>query len=96
MGWVEALDELKEFSPAALEEQLRQTLKGPDARWTANHHRAKQQRAPLPDSTPELAKSKEVLRAIDTDPKLKHIHEASGLLGCYLRNRVRAAIEADE
>ena len=31
----------------------------------------------------------------DTDPALHHVAKATGLLGCYLRNRVRAAKEDD-
>eukprot|EP00959_Pyramimonas_sp_CCMP1952_P294247 6154790-Pyramimonas_sp.AAC.1 len=58
-GWVEAPPELKDFNPTELEEHLRVTMQGPDARWLGNHHQAKQQRAHLPDSTPELARRKE-------------------------------------
>eukprot|EP00959_Pyramimonas_sp_CCMP1952_P034760 728360-Pyramimonas_sp.AAC.1 len=69
---------------------------GPGAKWLANHHQAKQQRALLPDSTPELARRKEVMHEIDTDPALEHVAMATGLLGCYLRNRVRGTKEAGE
>eukprot|EP00959_Pyramimonas_sp_CCMP1952_P114522 2394361-Pyramimonas_sp.AAC.1 len=58
-GWVEAQQELKDFNPTELEEHLRVTKQGPDARWLGNHHQTKQQRAHLPDSTPELARRKE-------------------------------------
>ena len=33
---------------------------------------------------------------IDTNPSLQHAASAAGLLGCHLRNRVRAAKEAGE
>eukprot|EP00959_Pyramimonas_sp_CCMP1952_P291102 6089448-Pyramimonas_sp.AAC.1 len=49
-GWVEALEEPKDFNPAELEEHFRLTMQGPDAKWLANHNRAKQQRASIPDS----------------------------------------------
>ena len=80
-GWVEAPDELKDFNPTELEEHLRLTMQGPDAKWLANHRQAKQQRAPLPDSTPELARRKEVMHEIDADPSLQHVASAAGLLG---------------
>ena len=94
-GWTDAPEELTDFNPTELEEHLRLTMQGPDAKWLTNHHQAKQQRAPLPDSTPELARRKEVMHEIDTDPALQHVAKATGLLGCYLRNRVRAAKEDD-
>eukprot|EP00959_Pyramimonas_sp_CCMP1952_P427697 8957585-Pyramimonas_sp.AAC.1 len=36
------------------------------------------------------------MHEVDTDPALAHVAAAPGLLGCYLRNRVRAAKEAGE
>ena len=62
----------------------------------SNLHKAKQQRAPLPESTPELAERKEVMRATKSDPALKHAAEAEGQLRCYLRGSAKAAIEAGE
>ena len=34
------------------------------------------------------------MRAVDADPLLRPAAEAKGVLGCYLRNRLRADIEA--
>ena len=95
IGWTEAPEELKAFNPTELEEHMRLVMQGPDPRWMANHHQAQQQRAPLPDSTPELARRKEVMHEVDSDPALQHVAEAEGLLGCYLRNRVRARGEPE-
>ena len=77
------------------EEHPRRTMQGPDAKCLTNHVQVKQQMAPLPDSTPELDRRKEVMYEIDTDSALQHVAKATSPLGCYLRSRVRAAKEDD-
>ena len=70
-------------------------LAGPDADWMKDHHAGeKEARGELRQLTEELQARKSAMRAVDADPQLRPAAEATGILGRYLRIRLRADKEA--